>query len=53
MMGTRREIRIKVLQERYADLDQLGVQGTERFDINVHDLGDTSDAGPIVGLIGE
>jgi len=29
---------------------QLAIRATERFDINVHDVGDTSDAGPITGL---
>jgi len=31
--------------------DEVAVRGTERFDINVHDIGDTSAAGPVVGLI--
>jgi len=30
--------------------DQIGVRGTERFDIVVHDCGTNSAAGPIVGL---
>lgn len=30
--------------------DEIGVRGTERFDINVHDVGNTTTAGPIVGL---
>lgn len=30
--------------------DQIAVRGTERYDINCHDVGDTSTAGPIVGL---
>jgi len=29
----------------------LAIRGTDRFDINVHDVGNTSAAGPIVGLI--
>jgi hypothetical protein len=28
------------------------VKATERIDINVHDFGDTTNAGPIVALIG-
>ena len=32
------------------ELDQLAVKGVERLDINVHDVGNTSTAGPIVGL---
>lgn len=30
--------------------DQIGVRGTERFDIIVHDYGTSTTAGPIVGL---
>lgn len=30
--------------------DELAVRGTERFDINVHDTGDSGASGPIVGL---
>lgn len=50
--GNRRGFRMSVLKERYAEFDQIGVIATERFDINVHDLGDNSIAGPIVALIG-
>jgi hypothetical protein len=32
------------------ETDQIAVRGKERFDINVHDLGDDTDAGPIVAL---
>lgn len=51
-MGTRREIRFRVLPELYAINDQIAVMATERFDINVHDLGDGTTAGPIIGLLG-
>lgn len=30
--------------------NDIAVRGTERFDINVHDVGDSSNAGPVVGL---
>lgn len=30
--------------------DEIAVVGTERFDVNVHDVGSSSVAGPIVGL---
>ena len=30
--------------------DQIGVKGTQRFDINIHDYGTDSAAGPICGL---
>lgn len=52
-MGDRRGIRAKISEDRYLEYDQVGILGTERFDINVHDLGDTSTAGPIVALVGE
>ena len=51
-LGDRRGFVVQVLRERYAEYRQLGVIGWERFDIVAHDLGDTSVAGPIVGLIG-
>lgn len=51
-MGDRRGFRTRLLEERYAELDQLAVVGFERFDINVHDLGDNTDAGPVVTLYG-
>ena len=44
---------VDVLTERYAEYRQVGIIATERMDIVVHGLGDTSDAGPIVALIGE
>ena len=51
-LGTRREIRVRILGELYAAADQIGVQATERVDIVTHDLGDGTTAGPVVGLIG-
>lgn len=45
--GDRRGIMIQVLRERYAELGQIGVMGTERFDLVNHDLGSTSAKGPI------
>jgi HK97 family phage major capsid protein len=52
-MGERRGIMVKTSEERYFEYDQIAIQATERVDINVHDIGDTSTAGPIIGLIGE
>jgi len=51
--GDRQGFEIEILRERYAEYRQIGVQAVERFDIVAHGLGDTSDAGPIVALIGE
>lgn len=50
MMGERRGVTIKRSDHRYFENDQIGLLGTERFDVNNHDLGDTSLAGPLVGM---
>lgn len=47
-MGERRGVTIRRSDHRYFENDQIGLLGTERFDINVHDLGDTANAGPLV-----
>lgn len=52
-MGDRRGFNVVILRERFAELDQIGVMATERFDIVNHDLGSTTAAGPVVALIGE
>lgn len=51
--GDRRQIMLKTSEHVHFDSDQIAVKGTERFDVNVHDLGDGTTAGPIVALIGE
>jgi len=51
-MGDRREIRMKVSSDRFIELDELVIVATERVDINVHDIGNASTAGPLVGLYG-
>jgi HK97 family phage major capsid protein len=51
MMGERRGVTIKRSDHRYFENDQIGLLGTERFDINVHDMGDTSVAGPLVSMV--
>ncbi|MAH47558.1 phage major capsid protein [Candidatus Pacearchaeota archaeon] len=50
--GNRRGITVKVSGDRYLEYDQIGIQATERFCIVNHDVGDSSDAGPVVGLQG-
>lgn len=52
-MGLRREIRVKILDQKYADTDEVGIQATERFHIVNHDVGTPTVAGPIVGLVGK
>ena len=36
--------------ESVFERDQIAVRVTSRFDINVHSIGDSSNAGPVVGL---
>jgi hypothetical protein len=48
-MGERRGVTIR-RRRALCDNDQIGIIGTERFDINVHDLGDTTTPGPLVAL---
>ena len=50
--GDRTGIEVEILRERYAEYRQIGIQATERFDIVVHGLGDTSAAGPIIVMTG-
>lgn len=52
-MGTRRDIRVQLSEHRYFELDQVGVKGTERFDINVHDLGSATVKSPFAVLVGK
>jgi HK97 family phage major capsid protein len=51
MMGERRGVTIKRSDHRYFENDQIGLLGTERFDVNVHDMGSTAAAGPLVSLV--
>lgn len=52
-LGERRGVTVARSDKRYVDTDQILWRGTERVDVNVHDLGDNATAGPIVGLVGE
>lgn len=52
-MGDRRGITIARSTEYKFAEDQIAIKGTERFDINVHSLGSTTVAGPLVALMGE
>ena len=51
MMGERRGVTIKRSDHRYFENDQIGLLGTERFDVNVHDMGDTVLCGPLVSAV--
>lgn len=51
-LGNRRDIVVKISDQRYIEFDQIGVQATERFCIVNHDIGDTVTPGPVVALMG-
>ena len=53
-LGTRRGTMIATSSERYFELDQLAIKGTQRFDINAHTLVAYDHAGTAIGgtLIG-
>jgi len=52
-LGERRGITMAVSTDRYFEEDMIGVKCTARWGISCHDLGDGTDAGPIVGIEGE
>lgn len=49
-IGMRRDIRMAVARERYIEYDQVGFFMTVRFDVNVHDIGTSTQAGGIIQL---
>jgi len=50
--GERRGITVSQTNDRYWDTDQIGLKATERIDITIHDMGDTTTAGPVAVLVG-
>ena len=50
--GDRRSTSIQVSDSAFDvfEQDEIAIRGTERFDINCHDTGDSSTAGPIVAF---
>lgn len=51
--GERRQMTLRRSDERYFDQDSFAILGTERFDIQCHDVGGASGAlaGPLVALV--
>jgi HK97 family phage major capsid protein len=47
-LGNRRGLGVKISDHRYLEYDQIGILGTERFDIAVHEQGTASVAGAIL-----
>jgi len=50
-MGTRRGVTLRADESIYFAQDALALRVTERFDINIHERGTASAAGPIVALV--
>lgn len=49
--GERRAFTMEQSRDYYFPTDQIGIRSTERFAINIHSVGDTTDEGPVIGLI--
>lgn len=50
MLGDRRSLTLALSSDYKFAEDQLAIRGTQRIDINIHDVGSSSAAGPIVAL---
>jgi HK97 family phage major capsid protein len=49
-LGNRRGVAVKVSDQRYLEYDQIGILGTQRVDINVHEKGTATAAGAVIVL---
>jgi len=52
-LGDRRQITLSTSDQAYWKYDQIGIRATQRIDINCHEVGTTTQAGPVVALIGK
>jgi hypothetical protein len=50
MLGDRRQLTLALSSDYKFAEDQLAIRGTQRVDINIHDVGSSAAAGPIVAL---
>ena len=48
MIGDRRGVTVKSSEHRYIEYDQIAIQSTQRVAINVHELGTSTVAGPMI-----
>ncbi len=53
LMGDRRGMTVARSTEYKFAEDQIAIKATERFDINFHGFGTTTQAGPLIALMGE
>ena len=51
--GARRGVQVDIDSSRFVEYREIYFQATERFDIVSHHVGTSSEAGPIVGLVGK
>ncbi len=51
-IGVQQGIEFMETDHRYFELNQVAIKSIMRFDVNVHELGDASNAGALVGLRG-
>lgn len=51
VLGQRRSITLARTAERYFDQDEIAVLGTQRFHVNIHDMGDNTNFGAIAALV--
>lgn len=49
-MGSRRGVTVRMSDQRYFEYDQIGILGTERYDIVISEIGTASAAGPLLML---
>jgi HK97 family phage major capsid protein len=50
-LGMRRDFRLVGDVSRYFETDEIGFRSTMRWDYNIHEQGDASNAGPILQLV--
>jgi len=50
MMGDRAGMRLRLSDQQHWEQEQFDVAGSERFDVNIHDIGDANTAGPLLAL---
>ena len=50
IMGIKSDMQVATSSDRYFEADQTAFRAVQRLDINVHSLGSTSEAGPVVAL---
>lgn len=50
-LGQRKTLEIEQSRDFLFSRDQIAIRGIQRLDINAYGVGDTTEAGPIVGLI--